>query len=101
MNHFKIILSVILMILLFLSLTPAKLNAQVNGYDFKYGISFHGLAPDTDFPNDKSKFSYLVRAFGRYELTNELELEFGAGFGLLAGMILNKEHGKHHLFLLI
>ncbi len=73
------------MVLLFLSFAPAKLNAQVNGYDFKYGISFHGLAPDTDFPNDKSKFSYLVRAFGRYELTNELELEFGAGFGLLAG----------------
>jgi len=85
MNLFKISLSIVLIIFLLLSFSSTKLNAQVNGYDLKYGISFHGLLPETDFPNDDIRFSYLARALVRYELTKELELEFGAGYGLLAG----------------
>ena len=85
MNLFKTFLSITLVVVLFLSFTTKKIMAQVNGYDLKYGISFHGLLPDTDFSNDKTKFSYLVRALVRYELTKELELGFGAGYGLLAG----------------
>lgn len=85
MNIFKTSLSIVLIGLLLLSFTSNRLNAQVNGYDLKYGISFHGLLPDTDFPNDDIRFSYMARALVRYELTNELELEFGAGYGLLSG----------------
>ncbi len=76
---------IVLMFLLLFSFSNIKIIAQVNGYTLKYGISVHGLLPDTDFPNDDIRFSYLARGLVRYELSTELELELGAGYGMLSG----------------
>ena len=73
-------------ILLIFSFLSIKVTAQVNGYDLKYVVSFHGLDQDTDYPNDRTRFSYLARALVRYELTNELEV----GFFLLLNNIRRK-----------
>ncbi len=85
MNLSKVFITGILGVIILISFCKSDLYAQVNGYDWKYGISFNGLVPDTEFPNDKLKFSYLARALVGYELTTELELGFGAGYGLLTG----------------
>lgn len=85
MNLSKVLLTILLASCFILTAPSTSLKAQVNGYDLKYGISFHGLMPETDFPNDNLRFSYLARAMARYELSTELELELGAGYGLLTG----------------
>lgn len=93
MNILKTSQKIILIIFLVFSFSNTKTIAQVNGYSLKYGISLHGLLPDTDFPNDDIRFSYLARGFVRYELSTELELGFGAGYGMLAGYDFD-----HHLW---
>jgi outer membrane protein OmpA-like peptidoglycan-associated protein len=59
----------------------------------KIGIQFNGLFPDTEFDkelkpgNADFKFSYLGRAFLRFELIKQfIETEFGVGYGSLAGV---------------
>lgn len=59
--------------------------AQFNNYGIKGGIHGFGLLPDTDFKNEDIKASYLGRAFLRIELVNLIDLEVGAGYGLLSG----------------
>ena len=78
----------ILGFLLFTNLT----FAQFNDYTVKLGIQFNGLLPDTEFdkdlsPNDAElKFSFLGRAFLRFQLITEVvEAEIGGGFGRLSG----------------
>ncbi len=81
------------LILILSLLFSANLSfAQFNDYDAKLGLQFNGLLSDTEF--DKSgrvsdpefKFSFLGRAFLRFELITEVvEAEFGGGFGRLAG----------------
>ena len=85
MNIFKAFQRIILLFFIVVSFSTTKSIAQVNGYNLKYGISLHGLLPETDFPNDDIRFSYLARGYVRYELSTELELEFGAGYGMLNG----------------
>lgn len=82
------------LIILFLGLLliSGKSFAQFNDYNVKLGLQFNGLLSDTEF--DKSgrvsdpefKFSFLGRAFLRFELITEvIEAEIGGGFGRLAG----------------
>ncbi|MEN8192649.1 MAG: OmpA family protein [Bacteroidota bacterium] len=97
MNLNKASISMVLVILLGLSFFSSQTVAQVNGYDLKYGFSFHGLVPETDFHNDELKFSFLFRGLVRYELTTELELGFGAGYGLLTGYDFQKNIWKTSL----
>jgi len=93
MDISKNLLKLVLLVFLSFSLLSITINAQVNGYNLKYGISIHGLLPDNDFPNDDIRFSYLARGLVRYELSTELELEFGAGYGMLSGYDFD-----HHLW---
>jgi outer membrane protein OmpA-like peptidoglycan-associated protein len=67
--------------------------AQFNDYTAKVGLQFNGLLPDTEFDKDLKvddadfKFSYLARAFVRFEFfTPVLETELGAGFGQIRGV---------------
>ncbi len=67
--------------------------AQFNDYSAKIGLQFHGLLPDTEFDkanrsdNAEFKFSFLGRAFVRFELfTPVIETEIGVGFGRLSGV---------------
>lgn len=66
--------------------------AQFNDYTAKLGIQFNGLLSDTEFDKDlrpsdaEFKFSFLGRAFLRFELITEvIEAEVGGGFGRLSG----------------
>jgi outer membrane protein OmpA-like peptidoglycan-associated protein len=59
--------------------------AQFNDYGLKGGIQGFGLLQDGDFSNDNIKPSYLGRGFLRIGLIDLLDLEIGAGYGLLAG----------------
>ncbi len=66
-------------------ISSSGIFAQFNDYGIKGGIQGFGLLPDTDFKNDDIKISYLGRAVVRINLTNLLDLELGAGYGILAG----------------
>ena len=70
-------------IVLFLSMNTGY--AQFNDYGLKGGIQGFGLLQDGDFSNDNIKPSYLGRGFLRIGLIDLLDLEIGAGYGLLAG----------------
>jgi len=66
--------------------------AQFNDYDVKLGIQMNGLLSDTEFDKDlrpsdaEFKFSFLGRAFLRFEMITEvIEAEVGGGFGRLSG----------------
>ena len=66
--------------------------AQFNDYTVKLGIQFNGLLTDTEFDKDlrptdaEFKFSFLGRAFLRFQLITEVvEAEVGGGFGRLTG----------------
>lgn len=61
------------------------LQAQFNNYGLKGGIQGFGLLPDMDFSNNNIKPSYLGKAFLRIELFELLDVELGAGYGILAG----------------
>lgn len=72
--------------------------AQFNDYTAKIGLQFNGLLSDTEFDKDLKpadadfKFSYLARAFCRFEFfTPVLETEIGAGFGQLRGVDFNNQ----------
>lgn len=76
-----------------LFIASIKTYPQLNDYNMKFGIQFNGLFPDTEFEkelktkNADFKFSYLGRAFFRFELITQLiEFEFGAGYGSIAGV---------------
>ena len=69
----------------FCLISSNSLFAQFNDYGIKGGIQGFGLLPDTDFRNDDIKISFLGRAVVRFNLTNLLDLELGAGYGILAG----------------
>ena len=67
--------------------------AQFNDYKAKFGLQLNGLLPDTEFDKDlrpsdaEFKFSYLGRAYIRFELiTNVVETEVAGGFGRLSGV---------------
>jgi outer membrane protein OmpA-like peptidoglycan-associated protein len=84
------LVSMLALILLFSSNSSF---AQFNDYTAKIGLQFNGLLPDTEFDKDLKvddadfKFSYLARAFFRFEFfTPVLETEIGAGFGQLRGV---------------
>lgn len=85
------------LLLFFLFLTTSSF-AQFNDYTAKMGLQFNGLLPDTEFDKDQKvddadfKFSYLARAFFRFEFfTPVLETEIGAGFGQLRGVDLENQ----------
>ncbi len=61
------------------------LLAQFNDYGIKGGLQGFGLLPDTDFPNEDVKPSYLARAFLRIKVFDLIDAELGVGYGLLAG----------------
>jgi outer membrane protein OmpA-like peptidoglycan-associated protein len=69
----------------FLFLTINSGYAQFNDYGLKGGIQGFGLLQNGDFGNDNIKPSYLGRGFLRIGLIELLDLEIGAGYGLLAG----------------
>ena len=85
----KLILYVIT-IILFLSINTGY--GQFNDYGLKGGIQGFGLLQDGDFGNDKIKASYLGRGFLRIGLIDLLDLEIGAGYGLLAGEDSQKDN---------
>jgi len=87
-NKFTITILILLSFLLSANLT----FAQFNDYDVKLGIQFNGLLPDTEFDKQgrvsdpEFKFSFLGRAFLRFELITEvIEAEIGGGIGRLTG----------------
>ncbi len=59
--------------------------AQLNDYQLKGGIQGFGLLPDMDFNNEDIKLSYLARAFLRIKVIDLVDLEIGAGYGLISG----------------
>ncbi len=69
----------------FYLISSNSLFAQFNDYSIKGGIQGFGLLPDTDFKNDDIKVSFLGRAVVRFNLTSLLDVELGAGYGILAG----------------
>jgi outer membrane protein OmpA-like peptidoglycan-associated protein len=84
-------LAVLLVLLFFFSFNNSF--AQFNDYTAKIGLQFNGMLPDTEFDKDLKvdnadfKFSYLARAFFRFEFfTPVLETEICAGFGQLRGV---------------
>ncbi|NNG26026.1 MAG: OmpA family protein [Ignavibacteriaceae bacterium] len=84
--------TILILILLGFLLSANLTMAQFNDYDVKLGLQFNGLLPDTEFdkdlsPNDAEfKFSFLGRAFLRFQLITEVvEAEIGGGFGRLTG----------------
>jgi len=66
--------------------------AQFNDYGLKGGIQGFGLLPDGDFGYDNIEVSYLGRAFLRIDLLEYLDIEIGAGYGLLAGNDLSNSY---------
>ncbi len=79
---YKAALAVFLFVFVFNSASVAQLNE----YSYKAGLQFHMLLMDGDFSHDEGyKFSPMVRAFGRYELSPKFDLEAGLGVGLLRG----------------
>lgn len=73
--------------------------AQFNYYKAKLGINLNVLIPDTEFdkdlrpPDAPFKFSFLGRAFVRFELiSNVIESEVGGGFGRLSGVDTSKQN---------
>jgi outer membrane protein OmpA-like peptidoglycan-associated protein len=83
------LVSIVVVCLLFI--LSSQVNAQFNNYKTKFGIQLNGLLPDTEFDKDlapdDSKYepSYLGRLFLRFEMSNVIEGEVGAGYGVLAG----------------
>ena len=60
--------------------------AQSTDHDGKFGIQLNGAIGVTDFKEyENIKPGYLGRAFLRYGLTEHLETELGAGYGMLKG----------------
>ena len=59
--------------------------AQLNDYSVKGGVQGFGLLPDMDFKNEDIKLSYLARAFLRIKLIDLVDIEIGAGYGLISG----------------
>lgn len=68
-----------------LLLASTNVDAQLNDYSVKGGIQGFGLLPDMDFNNDDIKLSYLARAFLRIKVVDLVDLEIGAGYGLISG----------------
>jgi outer membrane protein OmpA-like peptidoglycan-associated protein len=58
---------------------------QLHDYKIKGGLQGFGLLPDMEFANDDIKASYLGRAFLRIKIVDLIDLELGAGYGMLAG----------------
>lgn len=59
--------------------------AQLNDYKVKGGVQGFALLPVVDFPNEDIQPSYLGRAFLRAKIIDLFDVEFGAGYGILAG----------------
>jgi len=59
--------------------------AQFNDYGLKGGIQGFGLLPEMEFSNDDIQASFLGRAFLRINLITLIDVELGAGYGMLAG----------------
>src|SRR3972149_6083262 len=86
-------IEITLCLIFILAMLTSNTFAQFNDYSAKVGLQFHGLLPDTEFDKDLRpdnadfKFSYLGRAFVRFEFfTSVIETEIGAGFGQLRGV---------------
>jgi outer membrane protein OmpA-like peptidoglycan-associated protein len=63
----------------------ANTEAQFKDYKIKGGLQWNGLYPTGEFIDYDYKYSYIVRAFVRYELSPLFDLEGGAGYGSYAG----------------
>ena len=81
------------LLVLTLIVSSGSVFAQFNDYKAKFGIQLNGILPDTEFDKDMKpsnadfKFSYLGRAYVRFELiTHVVETEIGGGFGRLSGV---------------
>ena len=74
-----------LAILFSLLFSSNHIFGQLNDYSIKGGIQGFGLLPDMDFKNEDIKLSYLGRAFLRIKIIDLIDLEIGAGFGMLSG----------------
>ncbi len=72
-------------IIIFFTITSNNSFGQLHDYSLKGGIQGFGLLPDMDFANDDIQASYLARAFLRIKVIDLIDLEVGAGFGMLAG----------------
>ncbi len=70
-----------------LVLSITNVNAQLKDFGIKVGLQFNGVMPATEFEdnNGYSLSSYLARGFIRFELTDFLNAELGAGYGNLKG----------------
>ncbi|MCP5061015.1 MAG: OmpA family protein [Ignavibacteriae bacterium] len=75
----------LILTLLFTVLFSSFSFAQFNDYTVKGGIQGLGILPDTDFANDDIKASYLGRALVRIKLAYIMDVEVGAGYGMVAG----------------
>jgi outer membrane protein OmpA-like peptidoglycan-associated protein len=70
---------------------PKNANAQIHDYNSKFGLQFSGALPATEFwESNGLKGSYVSRAFIRFGLSDIFQLEFGGGYGSLAGFDFNK-----------
>lgn len=67
-------------------------SAQFNDYSIKGGLQGFGLLPEMDFGNSDIKPSFLGRAFLRVKLIDLIDVEIGAGYGLLAGTDFRKDY---------
>ncbi len=99
-NKSTVVILVLLGLLFFGNLT----FAQFNDYTVKLGIQGNLLINDTKLDealrhtNTEYKFSYLGRAFLRFELITEVvEAEVGGGFGRLAGLDSAKNNWWTHI----
>ncbi len=67
-------------------LTSYVTFAQSSGIDGNFGLQFNGVLGLTDFKEyENFKPGFLGRAFLRYEVGNNMELEFGGGYGKIKG----------------
>lgn len=75
--------STIAFILISLLVLSQESKAQLRDYNFKLGLQANYLLQATEFEDDG--ISYLIRPFGRYEISKYFQLEGGIGFGTLQG----------------
>jgi outer membrane protein OmpA-like peptidoglycan-associated protein len=90
-NFLLLLVTVFILLLNF----PAK--PQVKDYSWKLGWGVSGLLPSTEFNTSPIKTSMMGRVFLRSEISPLFQVEFGGGYGRLAGMDYYGQFWESHL----
>ncbi|MEO8664270.1 MAG: OmpA family protein [Ignavibacteria bacterium] len=68
----------LLVLFALLALFSIKANAQFKNYGIKGGVQYQQLLPFSEY---SAAYSFLGRAFINFELTNNISIDIGAGYG--------------------